>query len=237
MTYNHGHFRLSDYDLTRFPGPRTGEQVPDFELTGLDGKPVRLSSFRGRWLVIETASVSCMIYAGNVTGMGRLKQKYPDVDWLVVYVREAHPGGRRPAHQDMSQKMAMARSLSKDYGESREVVVDTLAGDLHRALGSLPDMVYVINPDGKVVYRCDWLNTMELDGVLGHRQDPVSNQHTLTGDIHYPSIWLTAKILWRSGMAAVWDFIRAIPHLMPAHRDADRHYQQREDSTPDGGRE
>jgi hypothetical protein len=59
MTYNHGRFRLSDYDLTQFPGPTVGEPAPDFGLTGLDGKPVHISFYRGRWLVLDTASVSC----------------------------------------------------------------------------------------------------------------------------------------------------------------------------------
>ena len=28
MTYNHGRFRMSDYDLTQFPGPNVGEPAP-----------------------------------------------------------------------------------------------------------------------------------------------------------------------------------------------------------------
>jgi hypothetical protein len=231
MTYNHGRFRLSDYDLTQFPGPKAGEPAPDFGLTGLDGDPLHLSSFRGRWLVLETASVSCMMYARNVDKIGLLRKKYPDVEWLVVYVREAHPGRRRPAHRDMAQKLALAKSLKGDHGEMRTVVADTLAGDMHRAYGSLPNMVYVLNPDGQVVYRCDWLSVPELDRVLAKRPDMETNQHTLTDDLHYPSVWLTAKILWRSGIAAVWDFLRAAPQLLPTHRAADRHYlaQRRSD--------
>jgi len=224
MTYNHGRFRLSDYDLTQFPGPKVGEPAPDFELTGLDGKPVLLSSYRGRWLVLETASVSCMMYARNVGRNSELKSKYPDVDWLVVYVREVHPGRRRPAHQDMTTKLVLAGSLKEDYGESRPVAVDTLEGDMHRAYGSLPNMVYVLNPDGEVVYRCDWLSVPELDKVLAKRPETQTNQHTLTDDLNYPSVWLTARILWRSGIAAVWDFLRAAPRLLPTHRAADKHY-------------
>jgi hypothetical protein len=74
MTYNHGRFRLSDYDLTQFPGPKVGEPAPDFGLTGLDGDPLRLSSYRGRWLVLETASVSCMMYERNVDKIGLLRK-------------------------------------------------------------------------------------------------------------------------------------------------------------------
>ena len=234
MTYNLGRFRLSDYDLTRFQGPGVGEPAPDFELTDLDGNAVRLSSFTGRWLVLETASVSCMMYARNVGRIGLLLQKYPDVEWLVVYVREAHPGRHRPAHRDMTQKTALAGSLNGDYGESRTVVVDSLDGDMHRAFGSLPNMVYVLNPDGEVAYRCDWLSVPELDRVLGQRPTIETNQHTLTDDLHYPSVRLTARILWRSGITAIWDFLRAAPNLLPTHRAADRHYlaQQQTDNAP-----
>jgi hypothetical protein len=231
MTYNHDRFRLSDYDLTQFPGPKVGESAPDFELTGLDGDPLHLSSFRGRWLVLETASVSCMMYARNVDKIGLLRKKYPDVEWLVVYVREVHPGRRRPAHQDMAQKLALAKCLQGDHGETRKVAVDTLSGDMHRAYGSLPNMVYVLNPDGEVVYRCDWLSVPELDSVLAQRPSTESNQHTMTDDLQTPSAWLTAKILWRSGLIAIWDFLRAAPRLLPTHRAADRHYlaQQKTD--------
>lgn len=229
MTYNHGRFRLSDYDLTRFPGPKVGEPAPDFALTGLDGEQVNISSYRGRWLVLETASVSCMMYARNVARIAELRHKYPDVEWLVVYVREAHPGRRRPAHRDLAQKLALAGSLKEDYGESRTVVADTLNGDMHRAYGSLPNMVYLLNPDGEVVYRCDWLSVPELDRVLAQRPKWEANQHTLTDDLHYPSAWLSARILWRSGIAAVWDFLRAAPHLLPAHRAADRHYMAQQE--------
>ncbi len=224
---------MSDYDLTRFPGPGPGERAPDFELTGLDGNPVYLSSFRGRWLVIETASVSCMMYARNVDSIGLLKQKYPDVDWLVVYVREAHPGGRRPAHTDLQQKIALATSLNEDYGESRTVAVDSLDGNLHRALGSLPNMVYVLDPDDQIIYRCDWLSAPELDRVLANRPATETNQHTLTDDLNYPSVWLTIRILLRSGIAALWDFLRAAPHLTPAHRNADSYYRQKKDISPE----
>ncbi len=225
MSYNLERFQLSDYDLTRFPGPKAGEMAPDFELTSLDGGPLKISSFKGRWLVIETASTSCMMYARNVDKIGLLRKKYPDVEWLLAYVREAHPGGRRPAHTSVGQKLALAKSLQTDFGETRQVAIDTLEGDMHRAYGSLPNMAYVLNPDGKIVYRCDWLSVPELERVLYQRPDTECNQHTLTDDLVYPSVWLTGKILWRSGFAAIWDFLRAVPKLLPAHREADKHYR------------
>jgi len=96
MTYNHRRFRLSDYDLTVFPGPEAGDPAPEFELVGLDGKQLQLSSFRGRWLVLETASVSCMMYARNVSKMGLLKQKYPTSSgWSYMYAKRIPGAGGR----------------------------------------------------------------------------------------------------------------------------------------------
>jgi hypothetical protein len=66
--------------------------------------------------------------------------------------------------------------------------------------------------------------------VLAKRPDMETNQHTLTDDLHYPSVWLTSKILWRSGIAAVWDFLSAAPRLLPTHRAADRHYLAQRES-------
>lgn len=233
MTYNHARFHLSDYDLTLFPGPKAGDKAPDFELTSLSGERLSLASFKGRWLVLETASTSCMMYARNVEKISMLRQKYPDIEWLVVYVREAHPGGRRTAHQNMAQKRALARSLEVEHGEKRTVALDTLDGSMHRAYGSLPNMAYVLNPEGEVVYRCDWLSVPALDKVLNQLPDIETNQHTRTDDLHYPSKWLTAKILWRSGFIAIWDFLRAVPHLLPAHRAADKFYAEQHEA--DGG--
>lgn len=224
MTYNLSRFRLSDYDLTQFPGPVAGDTAPDFELIGEDGETVTLSSFRGRWLVIETASVSCMMYARNVTKMGLLQQKYPDIEWLLVYVREAHPGHRRTAHRSIEQKVSMAKSCRDDYGESRTIAIDDLSGLMHRTYGGLPNMVYVLNPEGKIVYRCDWATVPALERVLSSRPKCDTNEHTMTDDLHYPSVWLTARILWRSGIAAIWDFVREAPRLIPSHRAADKHY-------------
>jgi hypothetical protein len=52
---------VMQYDWDVFKGPRAGEHAIDFPLTDLDGNEVRISDFRGKWLVIETGSSNCSI--------------------------------------------------------------------------------------------------------------------------------------------------------------------------------
>ena len=92
-TYNYPRFKMSNYELGYFPGPKAGEDVNyDYTLTDLDGNEVSLADYKGKWLVIESGSLTCPMYVKNVKPYAKLKEKYPDVEWLVVYVREAHPG-------------------------------------------------------------------------------------------------------------------------------------------------
>lgn len=223
MTYNYDRFRLDLYDLTKFPGPRAGEAATDFELHDIDGKTVRLSDYRGRWLVLETASATCMMYARNVEALNALRRRHADVNWLVLYVREAHPGERTGPHRSMKEKIRCARDTRSLYGEYRDIVVDTLEGEVHRAYGGLPNMVYVIDPVGKVIYRSDWLVVNELEDVLICREIE-GKDHTFTSNLDYPGVWLTLKVLAKGGVVAAWDFLKAAPFLLSSHRRSDAAY-------------
>jgi glutathione peroxidase-family protein len=110
------------YDWDVFKGPRAGEPAIDFPLTDLDGNEVCISDFRGRWLVIETGSSTCSMYTKNMPGMKSLREQHPDVTFVVVYVREAHPGERLHQHQTFDEKMSAARTLTPKYNEDRTIL-------------------------------------------------------------------------------------------------------------------
>ena len=151
--YNYKRFRPSNYDYGNFAGPKPGEEILDFTLRSLDGKEAKLTDFKGQWVVLETGSLTCPMYVKNINPVKQVVQKYPDVQFLVIYIREAHPGTRRGCHQSMEEKIILAREMQQEYGEVRSVLVDDLDGSMHQAYGSFPNMVYVINPKGEVVYR------------------------------------------------------------------------------------
>ena len=225
MVYNRRRFTVMQYDWDVFKGPRAGEPAIDFPLTYLDGNDVRISDFRGKWLVIETGSSTCSMYTKNMPGMKALREQHPDVTFVVVYVREAHPGERLHQHQSFDEKMNAARTLAPKYNEDRAILVDQLEGKFHITYGAMPNIVYVINPDGIVHYRCNWATVGGLAEALADRDNINTNEHA---DMHKlkasRGIWIAVKTMWTGGILALWDFIIALPKLAKRHKLVDDYY-------------
>lgn len=214
-SYSYDRFRMSNFQLGHFPGPKAGEAVSyDYIFTDLDGEEVRLSDYRGRWLVIETGSLTCPMYVKNVRPFAELRRRHPDVDWLVVYVREAHPGERLRPAQTISEKIAYARRSRDDYGETRKIVVDSVDGRWHHDWGLLPNIVYVVNPEGRVIYRADWSFADRVDRVLRNRDRIEHDEHVV---ILGAPPWITIPVTLKGGWVALWDMLKVIPKIYYEH--------------------
>ncbi len=48
------------------------------------------------------------------------------------------------------------------------LVVDDLDGTMHRAYGMLPNMVYILDREGRVVYKAMWTDRADLATVLAN---------------------------------------------------------------------
>lgn len=218
-TYNYARFRMSNYELGHFPGPRAGEAADlDYTFTDLDGREVRLADFRGRWLVLESGSLTCPMYVKNVPRFADLAAKFPDVEWLVIYVREAHPGSKIAPSHELASKIDHARRTREEYRETRRILVDSPDGKWHHDWGLLPNMVYVIDPQGRVIYRADWSFARNVERVLNNRSGIDSREHLM--------IWgapphITIGVTLKAGWDAVYDIVIEIPRLFYRHLKAD----------------
>jgi hypothetical protein len=104
--------------------------------------------------------------------MEQLKAKYEKygVEFVVVYVREPHPG--EPAYrtyqqpQTLEQRRQYARELTATRRMQVTVVVDTMNDDISERFGSLPNMVYVIDRQGVIAYSATWTMAEKIDHVL-----------------------------------------------------------------------
>ncbi len=241
MVYNRPRFTVMQYDWDVFKGPRAGEEAIDFPFTDLDGNDVKLSDYRGKWVVLETGSSTCSMYTKNIPGMKTLRAQHPDVEFIVVYVREAHPGERRHQHQSFDEKMSAAHTLESRYDEDRPILVDQLSGKFHITYGAMPNIVYVINPDGIVHYRCNWATVDGLAAALADRENIDSQEHA---DMHKlqasRGMWVALRTMWTGGIVALWDFVIALPKLAKRHKLVDEYYaqhgrfKQQPDDTPPG---
>lgn len=96
------------------------------------------------------------------------------IDFVFVYVREAHPGENYPALRSMEQKLTHAQAFREHFHVQRQILVDDLPGTGHRLYGELPNMTYLVSRGGKVLFRADWTDPptirWALDYVLASRK-------------------------------------------------------------------
>jgi hypothetical protein len=101
-----------------------------------------------------------------------LKNLYADfgnrVEFVSVYVREAHPGENYPHHTSDEQKERHARDWMEQDKVAWSVAVDTVDGSIHREYGPLPNSAYLIDRTGRVAFRALWAGQ---EGLLRGRID------------------------------------------------------------------
>jgi len=144
----------------------------------------------------------------------KLQEKYPDVEWLVVYVREAHPGEKAKQATSIDEKIEYAKRNRDDYREERKIIVDNVEGKWHHEWGLLPNTVYVINPEGKVMYRADWSFAHNVDRVLQNRDKVDTNEHIA---IIGAAPWITIPVTLKGGWVALYDILIIFPKVYYEH--------------------
>lgn len=125
-----------------------GKPAPDFTLKDLDGKDVRLSSFKGKTVVLEWFNPSCPFVKASHT-KGSLKdaasrQTKAGVVWLAVNSGAAGKPGTGPEAN---------REGAKTFGMSNPILVDE-AGTVGKIYGATnTPHIMIVDSKGTLVYR------------------------------------------------------------------------------------
>jgi peroxiredoxin len=171
-TYNYEHFsRELLHSLSRAPfsGPEPGDHAPDFKGTTLDGETLRLSEFQGKKNVLLIfGSATCPMTAASISDINELYDHFrgDDIEFLFVYVREAHPGEVIPAHRNLREKMEAARLLRDEEDIEMPMIVDDLRGSIHRKYSRLPNPAFLIDRSGRVAFRSMWAKPDQLESAI-----------------------------------------------------------------------
>jgi hypothetical protein len=215
--YNYNRFKLSHYDdYGSFNGLDVGELAFDFTAYTLDGDMVKLSDFLEKPVVLETGSITCNVYTANVPQMLTLAEKFPQFNFLVLYIREAHPGEKIGPHTSMDEKMKRAKALEKEVGETRTVLVDSLDGEAHVVYGSEPDMIYVIGENSRILYREKWNHADKLRDVL----EAIKKEKNVPEPEGFLQPGAVSVIgLFRGGFLSFWDFVKETPKIIQQNRN------------------
>lgn len=214
--------RLNDYPSLVTEGLTLGSLFPSYGVTSTTGQPITFGEqIRGPW-VLETASLSCPAYARQVAAMQGLVDRFPMVQFMVLYVREAYPSRHFGAHRSVVEKLDRAVLLRRLRHDKRNVFVDDLLGTVHLDLGGWPNMLYIVDASGHVAHRADWNDASTTSEVLSQvTRAETSPAHLVSSGRPFSGMaipWLLRHI----GVRAAWDHLRAIPSLLAFER------QQRE---------
>ncbi len=199
--------------------PSPGEQVPDFDLPTLDGGRFRSTELgeTGPVLLIF-GSYTCPVTENAAPGLNKLHGRFGDrVRFVMVDVREAHPGKAVPQPQTFDEKMAHAQLLRDVHGFEFEVAVDDIDGTLHRALSPKPNSAYILDKDGTILFRAQWANdTNALSAALDAVAAGNAPRRSQSGGLVRPMLRLlrdVAPVLDRAGDGAWGDMWRAAPPM------------------------
>jgi len=134
--------------------PRVGEPAPDFDTRSDDGRPVRLSDLRGRWVVLyfypRASTPGCSIEAQ------RFEAALPEFERLNATVigvstdTEARQARFRDhCHLTFPMVPDGDRSVAKSYG---------VMGGLGGLLGLAARQTFLIDPQGQVAWHWNQVN-------------------------------------------------------------------------------
>ena len=218
--YDHLQLRLVLRDLyfsRDDPGP--GHRVPDFDLPTLGGGRFRSTDLgeTGPALLIF-GSYTCFVTDSAAPGLKELQARFGDrVRFVMVDVREAHPGQAVPQPKTLDEKMAHAKLLRDLHGFEFEVALDDADGTLHRALSPKPNSAYALDKDGTILFRAHWANDTEaLAAALEAIAAGESPSRSQSGGLVRPMLRLSrniAPVLDRAGGGAWRDMWLVAPPM------------------------
>ena len=134
-----------------------GDSLSAHELATLDGSPITVGGHRERPLLLVTGSITCPMTGSAMPVIDALHAEFGDqVDFVLLAVREAHPGAYFPQPATDEEKLGHAHSLREKYDVPFSIAVDTLDGDLHQRLDAKPNAAYLLDTTGEVVFRAQW---------------------------------------------------------------------------------
>jgi len=126
-----------------------GSAAPEFTVADAAGKPVKLSDYRGKFVVLEWTNPDCPFVRKHYTSknMQDLQKEWgaKDVVWLSV-------NSTRKGHDEYRDGANMQQWMASQGAAQKAILIDATS-DAGRAYAAktTPHM-FVISPEGKVLY-------------------------------------------------------------------------------------
>lgn len=191
--------------------PIVGEPAPDFTAIDRDGNRIRLSDFLGTTVVLETGSRNCPIFTMAMGRMNDLATQFPTITSIALYVRPTPLSlallSRRDDLEIGTLRECAEYARWKMDHDNRTIIIDHMVDPAsHEMYEAQPNMLYVIDRHGTVVYSSDWLlrefyAPHEVEQVLGALEG--RSEERKTSELSFPFPRLNQFV--RQGWKTFWN--------------------------------
>ena len=194
---------------------KPGDPFPLFELfTTSNERLTNRDVFGNRPVLLIFGSMTCPMTASAAPSVQQLYDTFGDrVDFIMIYVREAHPGEHFAQSESMQEKLEYAKALKEFYNIHWTVAADNIDGDLHRALDSKPNTAYLMDSEGCILFRSLWAADYQalhqaLNAATSGRLPGKNQSQALIGPV-IRAMGHVQEVMERAGPQAVKDLWRA----------------------------
>ncbi len=192
-----------------------GDSFPSFELVTTNGdRLVNGDVFGDKPVLVIFGSMTCPNTASAAPSVQALYEEFGDrIDFIMLYVREAHPGEYITQAETMEEKLKHARVLKEFFDIPWTVAADNIDGDLHRALDPKPNSAFLMNSEGIILFRSLWAADQDalrqaLDAATAGRVLERKQSEALIGPVTR-AMGKVQEVMERGGPQAVRDLWRA----------------------------
>ncbi len=188
-----------------------GDAFPDFELITTEG--ARLTNddiFGDKPVIFVFGSITCPMTSSAAPSVQKLYDEFGDrVSFIMMYVREAHPGESFMQPETIEEKLEHARALKDFYGIQWTVAADNVDGDLHRALDPKPNSAFLTDNEGTILFRSLWASDhgalrQALKAVSAGRKPETSQSVRMIGPV-VRAMGHVQEVMQRGGPQAARD--------------------------------
>jgi peroxiredoxin len=147
-------------------GPDLGKPAPDFAAADTNGKPLKLTDFKGKLVILEWSNHQCP-YVRKHYGAGNMQKTQEaaralGVTWITII--SSAPGEQGHVSATEANKLTTARNAKPHH-----VVLDP-AGKIGRMYAArVTPHMFIIGTDGKLLYKG------AIDSIRSSRQSDIPN--------------------------------------------------------------
>ena len=126
-----------------------GLAAPDFAVADTNGKPVKLSDYRGKFVVLEWTNPECPFVRKHYDSrnMQRLQKEWgaKDVVWLTINSTNA-------SHSEYKTPEEMAKWMRAQDAAPRATLIDGTSATARAYAAKNTPHMFVVDPMGKIIY-------------------------------------------------------------------------------------